>query len=764
MPARLTLQSSSAWPIGVDFDMFWAYTAGLSVEETLQYMLNEVDHYHDVGETMAPTESSSSLSLLVAATATGSSSLSNCLHEAVWPVDGQAGNATQATDGNRRSAEIRAAQSQSVDTKSNLPQGAFQKELRHVLAKIAADRPFLLSQEIEQQFNLFDMLRENYLPTPYAFLSSCAIAISLTDRRRLVDLYYSVDDEVLKFFLGDSLRKMDLEGESECGFFMRLLRVKRRVNRRRLVEAGIRDRSVKRQWENLKRVCTFVHSAYRGRDGKVIPRTTPLVDALQQCFALRGSLLASYSTFVFCFEHRINGRCCEMLSYTECTKLFSLVASLWCDSSMLMLRASFCDVCSRVARLLDESRVIGEIHQMAFGEAMRPRWQQQLDGVQRAIGTNAGVGGVNNIHGIGSGCASSSSGGGGAGVRGVPNLASAAPLSSGTTTGNLSSNPFPRNNSLQAVEAGSQARVPPPCPLRRGCLSVGAGNSLLDLEQDTVMGSGSSGCVDNGTAAVLPPGSPFAAGPGSAHLCLNGAFSRRFLHEFPYIIKTLVRMAAAIGNSEAVHEALDIFYTRIYAPLESLSQRSVGLQCAEPGGPRTNTTDPSLKHVTVAGIGRLVCNNGDNVATSHTKNDCKGMEEEEEGGGGGGGNAVCEDGLKLHGVDTPTTNSEVLWGSPLNSTASFNGVAERAAQHYYDVSAPISSVEGCNVAPSSSVYTVNSGVYLHELCTFLTLLPNIFSNLSVLTDEDHAKCDADLSNFVLVVKRLLQLMIASRDH
>ncbi|EPY16307.1 hypothetical protein STCU_11409 [Strigomonas culicis] len=92
----------------------------------------------------------------------------------------------------------------------------------------------------------------------------------------------------------------------------------------------------------------------------------------------------------FGYEHRLDLSMMNRLrSFEEYATICSLIAALWCDASELLLRDDFVDGCQRIAALWEESRTMAELHSLLFGEVLRPRWQVQLDEMQRVITTTS---------------------------------------------------------------------------------------------------------------------------------------------------------------------------------------------------------------------------------------------------------------------------------------------------------------------------------------------------------------------------------------
>ncbi|CBH16297.1 hypothetical protein, conserved [Trypanosoma brucei gambiense DAL972] len=729
MSSRLTLQSYSAWPMSIDLDMLRAYTAGHSIDKTLRLMLDAAaaslkgDEGRGYQSLPSPGTELFEQHLSESAARGRENCPAECEVEVAPPSDDNCVINEECRKENGSLLEKGSAPSSSA-------RRTFHEELQRILAVTATEKSVYLRKEIEEQFNIFDVLRDNYLATPYAFLSSYAICMPLKDRRLLVEEYYSVNEEVLKFFFGDGMHKMEPDGEPETRFLFWSRRPKRCDDREKLRCAGISDGSLKRQWENLKHVCTFLHSAYRGRGGKVISRNTPLLTALQRCFALRGFLGVDYATFVFGFEHQLKNRFCEKLSYAECTNLCNVLATMWCDGSRLMLRQSFCNACARIARLLDENRVIAEIHQMMFGEAMRPRWQQQLDGMQRVIATNKGACSANNSR---------------------TEVATPAPVAP-PAMASVSVDVLPPDADDRFLDSDSRSRV------------VSADVSLK-REGDSCAFASSHGapvaCQDsNNTVATvnLTVGSPATVGaavssntgPSFAHLSANGAFSRRFIFEYSSIIKFLSRIAAVIGSSGAMCEALDIFYNRVYVSLENLGARSASSPGGESNITRTGAVSSPVvdtkRNNTVVGFSKPV---GTVAATS----------------------CADDSGFVARLPKWSQSNSDervpLLPGTPASGAASAPCVIEACTRCSKGQQLPVMhrTMSCAGVASSTNIAgAADWGVHLREACVFFRMLPNVFVKLTQITEEDHLECDNEFTSLVVTLKMLVQIIMASEDR
>nr|CCC94200.1 conserved hypothetical protein [Trypanosoma congolense IL3000] len=723
MSSRVTLQSYSAWPMSVDLDMFRAYVRGLSVDETLDYLLNITPDRHRDDERQVGTTTSPTLGTL-GGQPSSVHTLSNEEHSVechVGATSFEGDNDLGSDVGEKMRGPVVCADCDASTT----ARGTFCDNLQRMLALTAVKKPMYLRQEIEGQFNMFDMLRDNYLVMPYAFLSSYAIPITLRDRRILVEEYYSVNEEVLKFFFGDRLHNMELDGEPEGRFFWHWYSGPK-YNLQGLRDTGISNSSLKRQWENLKRVCMFLHSAYRGKGGQVIPRTTPLLVALQQCFAFRGVLGENYATFAFGFEHCLKCRFFERLSYAECVNLYNILATMWCDDSNLMLRQSFCTLCTRIARFLDDNRVVAEIHNMAFGETMRPRWQQQLDGMQRAISTNTGVGNASSTQGKSD-------------VNNLGNMEQ-------PTVSNVSFDLLPRDCSHQRQESNSFKDLQPTeTQTRKERLPCNAGSSTNVLQAGQ---EATNNIVFSNTCGM----SSAVGGANYSNLSANRAFSRRFLSEFSNIIKNLVRVAAVIGNTGGLREALDAFYTRVYLPLENMGTRSACVHPTDCGvlrpGAFTSPTAPQP----------VACAAGTGPATNLAGSTGRHLPSPSSDTNNGNGASGWEEPHNDEKVSLLSgTGPNTFCGTNCGGTAG----ARLAKGHPYPM---LRSSLSFGSSSGNIAGMVDKGLYLRELCLLLNSLPNFFARLTQISEEDHTECGGEFRNLVLALRMLVQILTAAGDR
>lgn len=502
----------------------------------------------------------------------------------------------------------------------------FQKRLQEMDGEPSANAALksrLLFEEVTEQYHLFqDLTRPELLGAPYAFLTSQYLPLAVSDRREMVELFYTVDVKVFRCVFGDRLTKFDVSGVTDPGRFWSAWPTQARTatggSLAALLQSGIREGSLKRQWENVKMVCGTLSAMYRGKGDRVIANNVPLLRAVQQCFGLQEALAILYSTVVFGFEHRLTVRLFERLQdFSEFTTICTIIGGMWCDESQLLLRTRFLDSCRRLARVLEENRVLTELHQMLFGEAMRPRWQLQLDEVQRVIATGssdksqvaaalnmmsspnattvfspscvatgaqsplanaagAATGGelIGAGHAVSRGelhsppndpvapTANSGYGGGGSGVLlsaasvpsahgGVSNLFSGVSSPSGSTmfvspqsTNVYSGSPMGAATFSSVGAGGMSGGAPSPSPTAAAAAAA-------------VAGSGSSTTT-----------------PYTSAICANRLFSRRFMLEFPSLMKYTARSALYLATSGSINDALDVFYSRVYVYLEGASART----------------------------------------------------------------------------------------------------------------------------------------------------------------------------------------------
>ncbi|KAG5469366.1 hypothetical protein LSCM1_02583 [Leishmania martiniquensis] len=451
-----------------------------------------------------------------------------------------------------------------------------------------------LFEEVTEQYQMFrELSREEQLGSPYAFLSNYYIPIPVATRLQLLQMYYETDAGVFRWAFGDKLSRFDLPsalsaareenpagtlsaglagvaglgsgcgsssgaadgGGSAASFWTSRWKSSpgklatmgaATVTRLRELHVG----ALRRQWENVKHVCVTVAALYRGKGGMCVPLDMPLLTTIQQCFGLRNEQALDYATAAFGFEHRLETRLFEHLhNFSEYGVICSIIASLWCDSSGYFLRQTFCDGCRRLGRLLDEYRILSELHSIVFGETMRPRWQVQLDEVQRVITTsshvdkNAMASATAAVPATSPATAGISTGGG---VATPTTMTCGAPLPSSASPAGVGSGYFGSAFGGNG-HAGGAAGVAAP----------EAGNA------STFTGAG--GSAVGGAAGTNNVHSPFSG---------NGQYSRPFLMEFPSLMKHLFRVCVALSCSGGVNDGLDIFFTRIYSYLELLSSRT----------------------------------------------------------------------------------------------------------------------------------------------------------------------------------------------
>ncbi|EKF32508.1 hypothetical protein MOQ_003641 [Trypanosoma cruzi marinkellei] len=784
MSLRLSIHAHSVSPVSINFDALEAYVAGLSVEEALQYILNTAVTW-PTGDDEKESQKQPGNIFLDCPVPVGVECWQKLQVETPQPLslpdvgrllppqmemttdtasakhgdeEGEK-NANEPGAGNHGTEP--AADSRSRSAFFDSSSCTFQREFQQALSDMVRGERSILRQELVEQFVLFDMFRENYLATPYVFLSRYSIPMTLKDRRRMVEVFYSVDEKVLKMFFGDRMHKLELEEESESWFSFGA-RAIRSQNIQKLIEAGITEGSLKRQWENLKRVCNFLLSAYRGRDGMLIPYTTPVLTALQQCFALRGTLGVQYGTFVFGFEHRLRGRFWSPLSYAECITACQAL-SLWCDGSQLNIREDFSAGCARIARFLDEYRVVAEMHQLIFGEAMRSRWQVQFDEVQRAITINTGGGTSGNPHGT---------------------TAAGTTMLSPTT--NVSHALLPRNTSTGKLDGDAQsgfsaASAVTPRTLRPQPSSVAnrpsntpphantglSGTNInsspvaapINVAASSTVSSGNantSGSTQVGSAG----GGGQAAAPNRLRFSANGAFTRAFLQEFPSIMRCLFRMATTISKSGEIEEALELFYGRVYMQLSNLGYRLQNTQGVEISTLSQELPSPEVEGFSELAESKNMCGSqrgcrGERRATTNTTTaEFAGDEVGSTGNPAKANPSECEEKLEVmaNALKNTVVNTSLVGHAIALSS---RRPCTQASQHQSQPAAHIFS--------NHSSVAVDSLICLRELCMLLSMMPNAFNSLTTITEEDHAACDNEFANFVLALKVLVQIHMASDD-
>ncbi|CAD2217762.1 hypothetical protein AGDE_14688 [Angomonas deanei] len=215
----------------------------------------------------------------------------------------------------------------------------------------------LLYEEVCEQFELYEILIEDgLLFAPHSFLFNQYIPFPMDDRKAVIELYYAVDDCACYHYFGNKMSRYDhmefSASNEKTGFFSRLLAppagrvsVTEKQTPTHIVEqlVKLREGSVRRQWENLKRVCTTISMMYQGKGGLFAPRDIPLIQLVQQCFGLSNKSLLSYASMAFGFEHRLEtDMFCHLRSFEEIASVCTLIAGMWCDESQLLLKKRFC--------------------------------------------------------------------------------------------------------------------------------------------------------------------------------------------------------------------------------------------------------------------------------------------------------------------------------------------------------------------------------------------------------------------------------------
>ncbi|VDN96458.1 unnamed protein product [Rodentolepis nana] len=167
----------------------------------------------------------------------------------------------------------------------------------------------LLISYVADQFAQFTLL-ESALARPDVFItypSNCIVDWRL--QRKLVERYYSLDDILCRELLGSKLSarfRRDLTDTAE--------------------RCGLRLRSVKRQYDNLRRVARFVED-------------TPghLCDIIRRSFCLPISLAESYSVMIFLSVNRFetSKRCFSGATFADFAYCAEQLMTYWTSSDSL---------------------------------------------------------------------------------------------------------------------------------------------------------------------------------------------------------------------------------------------------------------------------------------------------------------------------------------------------------------------------------------------------------------------------------------------
>lgn len=418
----------------------------------------------------------------------------------------------------------------------------------------------LLLEEVEECFRNFRTFvqKDNFLRTPSAFLTTHTVLLSYSDRRKMVNMYYEYEPEVMRFFLGyknarASVESMlsDLKYSSSKGIHSSTSEFSQRL---RFEVCQIDESVVRRQLENVKLVCSTIAPLYRGKGERSIPRDVPLQMTVERFFGLQRPLSIHYGVALFCYEHNLNTKFLERFKTCEdCFTLCSLLAAYCCDASGLLVGESKGVQFKTVSRQLEDARWLGDLHMEVFGESFKPRWQQQLDdGVQRVMGSANTTMGSEKV--------------------------SPATQNAGVTDGNLNGSPssaFSLATSPHEAVGSGTSSMGLAFPLASPSLGVGTGDGINSFSSP----SGLSGFPASMTS--FPWHSP-TNGPHPS-LCANSRFTKRFCLEFGLLMKAIAKISFLLSGGH-LNDALECFATRVLHPLEQLSVRDMPLVDAGAGG------------------------------------------------------------------------------------------------------------------------------------------------------------------------------------
>lgn len=408
----------------------------------------------------------------------------------------------------------------------------------------------LLLEEVEECFRNFRnfVQKDNCLRTPSAFLTTHTVLLSYADRRKMVNMYYDYEPEVMRYFLGHKNARASVESmlsDLKCsskGIHSSISEFNQRL---RFEVSQIDESVVRRQLENFKLVCSTIAPLYRGKGVPTIPRDLPLQIAVERFFGLQRPLSIHYEVALFCYEHNLNTKLLERFKTCEdCFTMCSLLAAYCCDTSGLLVGESKGIHFKAVSRQLEDARWLGDVHMEVFGEPFKPRWQQQFDGgVQRVIGSSNTTMGTEKIS------------------PATLNAAVNDVNTSGPPSGAYSLGSSPH----ECVGSGTPPvglAFPPASP----SLGVGIGEGIHNSSSPNGL---------SGVAASLTS-FPWHSATIGAHpsLCANARFTKRFCQEFGLLMKAIAKISLLLSSGH-LNDALECLATRVLHPLEQLSARDM---------------------------------------------------------------------------------------------------------------------------------------------------------------------------------------------
>lgn len=705
------MHASVVLPCRINFTIFECFLKGYDVSETAEYLVHQNALRREMEATPFSLSPSSQPPVRDAVNDNEDHRLSN-LRVAIPSSDGNA------------------AFGMETFSPHNVPSVLLGYESKNEIPRsfdASSFRVDLIKEEVEEDYRNFRnfVSQDNCLRTPYAFLTTHCVLLPYADRIKMVNMYYEYEPAIFRFFIGHKFARspvetmlQDLRNSSSKTFHGGssdfLQKLCSDVNQ-------IDDNVVKRQLENVKRVCSTITRMYHRKGEQYIPNDVPLQIAVEKCFGLQRPLSLHYTVAVFSYEHNLTTKFLERFKTCEdCFAACSLLAAYGCDHSGLFVGDVKSIHLKTVSRQLEDARILGDLHMEMFGEPFKPRWQQQLDGsMQRVIGSSNMALASEKVQ---------------TGAAGSGEMSSS--VSSACGPGNITSGGShdPVGMSAGNTGGGNNSGI--------GILPTTAGN------YDGCSNGSPNGVSRLSSVSGFPWHSPTGSGVPHPFMCANSRFTKRFCFAFGLLMKALSKITFLLSTGH-FNDALDCFASRVLHLLEQLGARDSPAGEGVIGG---SSPAGFLAHP----ISSFPSSPGTTLAEEHDH-------------GGIRGNRRIVQKLSesfLHGpmdrIDSPLRDKS----TPVMASGVGAGGTDTAVllpSFSYGGEAKSENLQNSSITPVSmstpfvgkGLAAPNTGtkdkVYVIELCGFLGMLPQVWNHIT-------PSCDPEERETFLSVAQLLKAL------
>ena len=187
--------------------------------------------------------------------------------------------------------------------------------------------------ECAEQFQFYEWITP-FLNEPTQFRTQSVFVLHPSDVAHMIEAYYSYDEIVMRDILGKPLTKAASRDMQE-----------------QAVDFRTKVFSIRRQFDNVKRILTRVEQEIQSTKGQQSPSERTVLTIIKEDFRLPGELASQYEHIAFLCYNKIetSKSRLNLLDYSEWSAMAAVVKAMWGAEDSLDLDVEFTDM-MRVAK------------------------------------------------------------------------------------------------------------------------------------------------------------------------------------------------------------------------------------------------------------------------------------------------------------------------------------------------------------------------------------------------------------------------------